>query len=90
MHTSTRAPVDSATAPMKSRAARHRVVEHHEVGLEQAGRLPRLAHGLGVGYAVDAVEQLQAGREASPVDRMGVQDEQLQLRSALSDVCIRA
>ena len=38
----------------------------------------------------NAVEHLEAGRQTAPVDRMGVQDEQLQLRSALSDVCIRA
>ena len=39
---------------------------------------------------VHAVEQLQTGREATSVDRMCVQDEQLQLRSTLSDFRFRA
>ena len=72
-------------------AARHRVVEHHEVGARTA---PGISHASRTDSAsatrFDAVQLLEAGREAAPIDRMGVQDEQLQLRSALSDVCIRA
>jgi hypothetical protein len=62
LQTSTLAPVASAAAPMKSWPPAAAGIDDQEVALEQLRRLPRLPHRLGVRDAVDAVEQLQAGR----------------------------
>ena len=75
--TITRAPVASRTRGDEILAAGQRRVEDHEVTPEQRRVLPRVADALGITDGFDLFQLFQARHETPPVDRMGVQDEEL-------------
>ncbi len=52
-------------------------VDEHHLGVGQAPARPRLAHGPGLGHVVHVGHALQAGGQAVPVDRVGIEDEDL-------------
>jgi hypothetical protein len=71
-------------------AARDVRVDEHDIGLGQAPVGPGLANRGSLGDGIDLRHACEAGNQPVPVDRVGVEDEDLQAVPSGRDVSVRA
>ena len=78
LQTTTAAPVASREGGDEVEPAGHRVVDEHEVRREKRVVVPRLARAAGLSDRLHFRESFEARREPTTVDRVRIDDEELQ------------